>query len=755
MASLISALPIVLGSIVGYLGLYYLYIFFRLNYNREYLTFALTCLCVATYDFFSAGTYSSVSVAEGVMWQRLQFASIAVAGIAFIQFIYSHLSHKEWKIFFIFCTYLTFAAIVQMTDRSDLTWKINEYSIKEIVLPFGEKITFYEGKPGFLTELQSIVGVLVFVYLFFVCLSYYRTKLKERSKLLLISLVLFFIGVFNDLAVVSGYYKFIYIIEYSFMGMILLMAYSLTNELMQASIVKKELIASEEKHRKILQTIEDGYYEADIAGNLTFFNDSMCKILQYSKDELMGMNNRRFMDMENAKKVYNAFNWVYQTGNPYKGFDWELIKKNGSKCYVETSVSLKKGSDGNPIGFQGIMRDVTERRHLEDEKFKLEQKLRHAEKMEAMGTLAGGVAHDLNNVLSGIVGYPELLLLQLPKNSPLRKPILAMQNSGLKAAAIVNDLLAMARRGIVNYIVLNLNPVILEYLNSPEYEKMKSFYPNILVETYLDDGLLNILGSPVHILKVIMNLVTNSAEAAGDKGKIIITTANRYIDKPISGYENIEEGHYVILTVSDSGSGIHSQDMKRIFEPFYTKKKMGKSGTGLGLAVVWGTVKDHKGYIDIDSAEGIGTTFKLYFPVTREELTQDKCDLSIEDYMGKGQTVLVIDDVKEQRELLSEILTTLGYSASTVSSGEAAIEYLQNNSVDLIILDMIMDPGMDGLDTYKQILKLHPGQKAIIASGYSETNRVKEAQRLGTGKLVKKPYTLEKIGFAVKTELEK
>jgi PAS domain S-box-containing protein len=754
MYSILSTLPIILGSIVGYLGLYYLYIYFRLNYNREYLAFAITCLCVAAYDFFSAGLYSSVSVSEGVMWQRFQYASMALGGIAFIQFIYSHLSHKEWKIFLIFYAYLIFAAAIQITDRSGLTWKINQSNIKEIFLPFGEKITYYEGAQGVLTDLQGVIGLLVFVYLFFVSLSHYRSGLKKRSKLLLLSLFLFFVGIFNDLAVVSGYYKSIYIIEYSFMGMILLMAYSLTNELMEATIIKKELIASEEKHRKILETIEDGYYEVDLAGTLTFFNDSFCRILQYSRDELIGINNRQFMDKTNAKKVFNGFNWVYRTGNSYKGFDWELIKKNGSNCSVETSVSLKKGPEGQPIGFQGIMRDVTERKRLEDEKLKLEHKLRHAEKMEAMGTLAGGVAHDLNNVLSGIVGYPELLLLQLPKDSPLRKPILAMQESGLKAAAIVNDLLSMARRSIVDFTVLNLNTVISEYLKSPEYEKMKSFYPRIEVEALLDTNLLNILGSHVHISKVLMNLVSNSAEAIGDAGRIRITTSNRYIDMPISGYENIEEGNYVVLTISDSGSGIHPEDMKRIFEPFYTKKKMGKSGTGLGLAVVWGTVKDHKGFIDLNSAEGQGSTFTLYFPVTQKELTLDKSIFSIENYKGKGQSILVVDDVKEQRELLSSILTTLGYSVITVSNGKEAVDFLHSNIVDLIILDMIMDPGMDGLDTYKQIIKEHPKQKAIIASGYSETNRVKESQRLGAGNFIKKPYTLEKIGLAVKEELE-
>jgi CheY-like chemotaxis protein len=201
--------------------------------------------------------------------------------------------------------------------------------------------------------------------------------------------------------------------------------------------------------------------------------------------------------------------------------------------------------------------------------------------------------------------------------------------------------------------------------------------------------------------------------------------------------------------------GISKKDKERIFEPFYTKKVMGRSGTGLGMTVVWGTVKDHEGYIDIKSTKGKGTTFTLYFPVTRKELPKDKALVSIEDYMGKGESVLVIDDVKEQREIASKILKKLSYSVTSVSSGEQAVDYLKDNAVDLLVLDMIMESGIDGLDTYKRILEFHPGQKAIIASGFSETDRVKEAQRLGAGVYVKKPFLLGKIGLAVREELER
>jgi CheY-like chemotaxis protein len=252
-----------------------------------------------------------------------------------------------------------------------------------------------------------------------------------------------------------------------------------------------------------------------------------------------------------------------------------------------------------------------------------------------------------------------------------------------------------------------------------------------------------------------MNLVTNAAEAISNSGEITITTGNRYVDKSINGYDEVKEGDYVMLTISDTGVGISSQDLERIFEPFYTKKAMGRSGTGLGMAVVWGTIKDHKGYIDVKSIEGKGTSFTLYFPVIRQEMAVDESALSFEDIMGKGESILLVDDVEEQREIASRMLRKLGYSVVSVSSGEEAIDFMENNSTDLLVLDMIMEPGIDGLDTYKKILKLHPGQKAIITSGFTETKRVKEAQRLGVGAYVKKPYLLDKIGQVVKTELKK
>ncbi len=240
-----------------------------------------------------------------------------------------------------------------------------------------------------------------------------------------------------------------------------------------------------------------------------------------------------------------------------------------------------------------------------------------------------------------------------------------------------------------------------------------------------------------------------------DGGTIHVITDNMRIDKKSSVLGIPETGDYVVLKITDSGVGIEEDDLERIFEPFYTKKVMGRSGTGLGMAVVWGTVQDHNGLIDVHSTVGVGTTFKLYFPATSRRMEAKTSAISLEDLHGKGEHILIVDDVEEQREVASEMLKNIGYETEAVASGREAVEYMKDHRADLLILDMIMEPGMDGLETYRQILQMHPKQKAIITSGYSETERVKEAQKLGAGAYVRKPYHLEILAYAIRDELAK
>ena len=268
----------------------------------------------------------------------------------------------------------------------------------------------------------------------------------------------------------------------------------------------------------------------------------------------------------------------------------------------------------------------------------------------------------------------------------------------------------------------------------------------------MDNDLLNISGSAVHLSKILMNLFCNAVEAMPQGGKLTIFTENRFLEKKHVGYEFIPVGEYVMISVGDTGVGMSTSEIKRIFEPFYTNKIMGRSGTGLGMAIVWGAIKDHKGFIDVNSEPGKGTQFTLYFPISREAILE-KEETKWQDYQGRGQKILVVDDMEEQRFLATQILELLGYQVDAASSGEEAVEKCRETAFDLIILDMIMEDGMDGLATYKKINTITSGQKAIIASGFSDSVSVRRAQEFGAGMYLKKPYTVKSLAQAVYHEL--
>ncbi len=524
---------------------------------------------------------------------------------------------------------------------------------------------------------------------------------------------------------------------------------SLKREIKKNERTTKELIESEKKYRTMFEDSPDAISLTQ-DNSIVDVNPAWLALHGYeSSKEVIGRDIIEVIhpdDRHILQKRRSA--WPDLDKNGYHIRD---IRKDGGT--VEVEIFASRISFNGRDAILSTIHDLTERNKSEAEKRKLEKRLRQSEKMEAVGALASGVAHDLNNILSGIVSYPEMILMNLPEDSPLRKSIRIIQKSGEKAATIVEDLLTMARRGVAVSEIVNLNQVIKDYLQNPEHQSLLAYHPRVQVEHQLAPDLLNISGSQIHLSKTIMNLVSNAAEAMPSGGKLVLSTENLYVDKPIRGYDEVVEGDYVVLTVTDSGAGIKPEDQDRIFEPFYTKKVMGRSGTGLGMAVVWGTVKDHNGYIDMQSTEGVGTTFRLYFPVSREDPTEQRISHRAEDYQGNGETILVVDDVEEQRIIATELLQKLGYSVSAVSGGEEAVSRLKEEPFDLLLLDMIMDPGMDGLDTYKSILEFHPHQKAIIASGFSETRRVRQAQELGAGQYVKKPYSLEKLALAVKAEL--
>ena len=395
--------------------------------------------------------------------------------------------------------------------------------------------------------------------------------------------------------------------------------------------------------------------------------------------------------------------------------------------------------------------EYAERLQAEKEKGRLQQQVHRSKKMEAIGLLAGGVAHDLNNILSGTVGYSDLLMKKIPEESSERLFVQGIHESGKRAAAVVADLLTISRDAATDRHIANLNEIVQEYLASPEHQSLKQRFPEIEFKAELAEDLHNLSCSVIHMKKCIMNLTINAVEAT-QSGTVIVQTANKEIIGSNLDDALVKPGQYILLSVIDDGPGISSEDIDRIFEPFYTKKKMGHSGTGFGLTVVWSAVQEHQGFIEVKQP-GIGSVFELYFPASEDQVESEALLLGNADTKGRGEHILVIDDEEAVRTLAEKLLIDLGYRVSLVASGEEAITFLKTRKADLLLLDMLMEPGMNGYRTYRKIKAFIPDQKAVITSGFSESSDVKRTRELGAGAYLKKPYTLMELGRAVKKEL--
>jgi two-component system cell cycle sensor histidine kinase/response regulator CckA len=528
----------------------------------------------------------------------------------------------------------------------------------------------------------------------------------------------------------------------------------LENEVRRRS---KTEAAAKELHERLdtlIEALPDVIYFKDRQGRNLVVNKAYEKMVGLRKEAILGKRDEELLPPDLAENCRASDDQVWRHKKAIR-FEEVQPAPDGRLVYWDSFKAPLLGEKGQLTGLVGVARDVTENKEAEKERQRLSQQLLHAQKMEAIGTLAGGVAHDLNNILSGLISYPELLIAQLPINSPLKGPLQTIQASGERAASIVQDLLTMARRGVAEKQVLNLNTIISEYVDSPIHSKRALQHPDVRVNLELEPCLMNLRGSPGDLTKIVMNLMINALESFNGPGEITVATENCYIDGMKIGTTDIGEGEYVHLSVVDTGCGIAAEHLARIFEPFYTKKKLGKIGTGLGLAVVWGTVQDHRGAIDLHSTPGRETVFDVYLPATRDAMPPVPAHVARELLLAREESVLVVDDVALQREIAQQMLEMLGYQVHVAVSGEAAVAYLQTHSMDLVVLDMIMGDGMDGLDTYRAISAFQPGQKAIIASGFAETDRVREAQHLGAGAYIKKPFLLETFAQAIRKELER
>ncbi len=426
-------------------------------------------------------------------------------------------------------------------------------------------------------------------------------------------------------------------------------------------------------------------------------------------------------------------------GEECKGVEIPILHKNSKiRMGLWNFSRISAGDTRESVVIIGAGQDITERK-------KIEEQIRHAYKMEAVGILAGGIAHDFNNVLQSISGYIQLLSMRKAKGDPDCDYLNKIEQLINGAKKLIRQLLIFGRR-----TKGNLKPVDI----NQEVRQMKAVLGRVIpkmisIETHLHDDLKPVYMDPVRVKQIIMNLMVNAQDAMPDSGKLIIETENTVLDEEYCALHlGSTPGRYVMLSISDTGCGMDRETLKHIFEPFYTTKSINK-GTGLGLAIVYGIVKDVKGYITCYSEPGQGTIFRLYFPALEgvienvEQTSEHKKHKELRKLYSDNETILLVDDNESVLDVACDILGQYDYTILTAESGEEAVEIYERkgDQIDLVILDIGM-PGMGGHRCFKELLKINPEVKVLIATGYSANGKVKETLEAGAAGFIGKPYRL-------------
>ncbi|BBO87337.1 PAS domain S-box protein [Desulfosarcina ovata] len=505
---------------------------------------------------------------------------------------------------------------------------------------------------------------------------------------------------------------------------------------------EKQLRASEEKYRTILETIEEAYFEMDLRGTLTFINDAAGHIMGYSREELLGMHFRHFSDHRPTREIMLSFDRMVRSGEPVRVITYPVTTKNGESKILDLSAALIHDTSGKTIGFRGLARDMTSQIIAQREKEKLQGQLNQAQRMESVGTLAGGIAHDFNNLLMGIMGNVSLLETKLDPDRSLSEHLKAIEQCVESGANLTRQLLGYARGGKYRVTPVNLNETI---------QRTADMFGRTKKEVHIlydfDEEVHLVEADQGQIDQVLLNLYVNAWHAMTTDMTLQLSTANVVLDAGFTTPFGAKPGPYAAIRVKDRGKGIEPEIRKRIFEPFFTTKKMGR-GTGLGLASAFGIIKNHGGIIDVQSQVNQGTTFTIYlpaaFPLKPENApSSDSVTVPIEP---GSETLLLVDDEPYVLKALGFILQDLGYEVITAGSGKEAIDLFQKEQhcIDGVLLDMIM-PDLNGRQVLDALKAIRPSIKVILSSGYSLDGLSEEEPNAAGDGFIQKPYQIQEL----------
>ena len=497
-----------------------------------------------------------------------------------------------------------------------------------------------------------------------------------------------------------------------------------------------------EVYRSLLSSSADAIVIYDLEGNVQFLSPSFTRIFGWTLEELAGKRIPFVPDSEREASMAEVRRVI--AGSPCSNFETRRYDKDGRILNITLSASRFDDHEGMPAGMLVILRDVTHTKVME-------RQYLQAQKMEAVGTLAGGVAHDFNNLLQAIGGYTELLLLDKSANDAGHSSLMQIKKACDRATQLIRQLLAFSRKAEGVRRCLDLNQEVLE----TEKVLQRTIPKMITIELHLAGGLWSVHADPVQIEQILLNLGTNADDAMPDGGRLTIETFNASLNEAFCrDHLGAKPGNYVLLSVSDTGRGMDPETLQHIFEPFFTTKEIGK-GTGLGLASVYGIVKGLGGYIMCSSEPGQGTSFRIYLPAVEQWEAQAEGGVDETPLKGGDETILVVDDEAPVRDVATQILQHFGYEVLSADSGETALELYKTRKgeIDLVILDLGM-PGMGGHKCLRELRALDPSVKVVVASGYSINGQVRESLEFGAGGFVGKPYQLKDLVTTVRTVLD-
>jgi PAS domain S-box-containing protein len=506
---------------------------------------------------------------------------------------------------------------------------------------------------------------------------------------------------------------------------------------------EEALRLSEVGFRSVVENAPYGIYRMSLAGQLLQINPALQKMLGYSSPEELLQANLA-TDVYRHTGEYERMIRFFGPVEEFKDVEAEWKRKDGTPITVRCSGRRVRDQSGVPAYFEFFAEDVTERRVLE-------RQLRMAQKMEAVGRLSGGIAHDFNNLLGVIIGYSQVVKKKLGKDNPLLEHVEEVEKAGQRAASLTKQLLAFSRQQVLTPAVLKLNAVVTE---------MCKMLPRLLGEDIevtiaLADDLGQVKADLGQVEQVILNLAVNARDAMPEGGRLKIETANADLDESFTRHHpGSVIGRYVMLGVTDSGTGMSPETQAQIFEPFFTTKERGK-GTGLGLATVYGVVKQSGGYISVDSSPGKGASFKVYLPRTEEPVVQASSNVSIEPTMRGSETILLVEDAEPLRKLVQSFLEVRGFRVLAAPNGEKALDLAIQNSepIHLLLTDVVM-PGMNGRVLAEQLGPRQPGMKVIYMSGYTDSFIVGHGVLNPETHLIHKPFTEEVLIAKVREMLD-